>query len=168
MKYIIILISLVLSLNLTGCSLEPNNGSPKKFYSIQEIVDWVHNNISYTSDKENYGVDDYWASPEQTLSKRKGDCECQAILVLYLVYVNLGKKGSLVCLNPYTTADLIKLHIDDGHAIVKFGRMIADSTRGEYINEEEYKYDNFIDYEIFSYEKTMSIATGNHTRPYNN
>lgn len=36
---------------------------------------WVINNITYTEDKTEYGFDEYWAMPWQTLKRKKGDCE---------------------------------------------------------------------------------------------
>jgi len=39
----------------------------------------VNLSIKYTSDRQQYGVDDYWATPFQTLESGKGDCEDYAI-----------------------------------------------------------------------------------------
>jgi hypothetical protein len=64
------------------------------------IRDWVAYNIDYVLDEEQWGVDDYWQTPEETLSLRTGDCEDFAILLCTLlrayginenqVYVVLG------------------------------------------------------------------------------
>lgn len=41
---------------------------------------FVTTDITYTSDREQYGVADYWAAPAETILSRKGDCEDFAIL----------------------------------------------------------------------------------------
>jgi len=67
------------------------------------IRDWVTDNtdnIEYMSDEEQWGVDDYWQTPEEALSLGTGDCEDFGILLSSLlraygineehVYVALG------------------------------------------------------------------------------
>ena len=64
------------------------------------IRDWVAYNIDYIQDEEQWGVNDYWQTPEETLSLCTGDCEDFAILPCTLlrayginenqVYVALG------------------------------------------------------------------------------
>lgn len=67
---------------------------------FDDIRDWVAINIDYKSDEERWDVDDYWQTPEETLSYSTGDCEDFAILLCSLlraygidaerVYVALG------------------------------------------------------------------------------
>ena len=67
---------------------------------FDDIRDWVAININYKSDEEKWGVDDYWQTPEETLSYSSGDCEDFSILLCSLlraygidaerVYVALG------------------------------------------------------------------------------
>ncbi|MDX5592884.1 transglutaminase-like cysteine peptidase [Pseudovibrio sp. SPO723] len=40
----------------------------------------INATLSYTLDRQNWGVTDYWASPEEALTRRRGDCEDYAIL----------------------------------------------------------------------------------------
>ena len=55
-----------------------------------EIVNrFVHQNIRYRTDQRLYGVEDYWASPLETLGHGLGDCEDYAILQ----YVSLRLAG---------------------------------------------------------------------------
>jgi len=49
------------------------------------IRDWVAANVEYKSDEEQWGVDEYWQTPEETLSLRTGDCEDFAILLCTLL-----------------------------------------------------------------------------------
>ena len=44
------------------------------------IRDWVAANIEYKSDEEQWGVEEYWQTPEETLALYTGDCEDFAIL----------------------------------------------------------------------------------------
>jgi hypothetical protein len=64
------------------------------------IRDWVAANIEYKTDEEQWGADEYWQTPEETLYLRTGDCEDFAILLCTLlraygigeeqIYVALG------------------------------------------------------------------------------
>jgi predicted transglutaminase-like cysteine proteinase len=66
---------------------------------FDDIRDWVAINIDYMSDEKRWG-EDYWQTPEETLSYRTGDCEDYSILLCSLlrsygidaeqVYVALG------------------------------------------------------------------------------
>ncbi len=67
---------------------------------FDNIRDWVAINIDYMSDEERWGVEDYWQTPEETLSYTTGDCEDFSNLLCSLlraygidaerVYVALG------------------------------------------------------------------------------
>lgn len=55
-----------------------------------EIVNrFVHQHVRYRTDQRLYGVEDYWASPLETLGHGMGDCEDYAILQ----YVSLRHAG---------------------------------------------------------------------------
>jgi predicted transglutaminase-like cysteine proteinase len=49
------------------------------------IRNWVAANIEYKLDEEQWGVEEYWQTPEQTLTLRTGDCEDFAILLCTLL-----------------------------------------------------------------------------------
>lgn len=49
------------------------------------IRDWVAANIEYKTDEEQWGIEEYWQTPEETLSLRTGDCEDFAILLCTLL-----------------------------------------------------------------------------------
>jgi len=46
---------------------------------------WIKNNITYVSDKTDFGLDEFWSLPQETLFIRKGDCEDGAILMANLM-----------------------------------------------------------------------------------
>jgi hypothetical protein len=45
------------------------------------IRDWVAANIEYKTDEEQWGVDEYRQTPEETISLHTGDCEAFAVLL---------------------------------------------------------------------------------------
>ena len=60
-------------------------GLPSESDKVRSIHNWVSNNIRWSSDKEMYNVEDYWATPYETLKKERGDCEDIAILKYFLM-----------------------------------------------------------------------------------
>lgn len=54
-----------------------------EFTSLEEIRHVVHT-VPYQTDKNNYGISDYWARPDQFFSKG-GDCEDYAIASYVLI-----------------------------------------------------------------------------------
>lgn len=48
------------------------------------VRQWVEDNIEYVGDKELWDTVEYWATPEETLEKGRGDCEDGAILAYVL------------------------------------------------------------------------------------
>jgi hypothetical protein len=64
-------------------------GSPQGIGRWLELnVEWVDDNIHDTSE--------YWQSPDQTYQWRSGDCEDFAILMMYLIRLELGGWPELV------------------------------------------------------------------------
>lgn len=59
--------------------------------SLTEINTYVFYQIAYEKDREN-GHQEYWQSPETTLSRGTGDCDDKAILFAYFVYIEFGSK----------------------------------------------------------------------------
>lgn len=63
---------------LANTIVDENDTSDEKMYKIEQ---WVHDNIPYKFDMENYGTDEYWATPSETLRTGSGDCEDGAFLI---------------------------------------------------------------------------------------
>jgi len=64
--------------NLVATIVGKNDTQDQKAY---KIIEWVQKNINYNSDFSNYGRDEYWALPTQTIQKKSGDCEDGAFLI---------------------------------------------------------------------------------------
>ena len=79
-----------------------------------ECLKWVRKNVTYVSDKTNYGFDEYWAFAYQTLKRKKGDCEDGAILL-----ANVMLKAGI----PYYRVHLNAGSVNGGgHAYVSYCR----------------------------------------------
>ena len=52
---------------------------------VRTINSWVNQHIHFASDRAVYGVDDYWATATESLSRGRGDCEDYAIAKLELL-----------------------------------------------------------------------------------
>jgi transglutaminase-like putative cysteine protease len=57
----------------------------KKTGSMEAAYYWVSWNIRYMSDRDRWGVPDYWQLPSTTIRLGTGDCEDQAILLTSLI-----------------------------------------------------------------------------------
>jgi hypothetical protein len=94
------LIALVLILSLSGCGLldmltEQKVDTFPQVQTVKEAANWVRDHITYQTDMEQYGVSNYWATPEQTLESGMGDCEDQALIFLRIVHDSLGQDGEV-------------------------------------------------------------------------
>jgi hypothetical protein len=65
------------------------------FTSPLEIGQWLNRNVRYYGDEIHDKIE-YWQSPDQTYIWRAGDCEDFAVLMMYMLHVELGGWPSLV------------------------------------------------------------------------
>lgn len=56
---------------------------------IKVVNDFINKSIVYTEDRDNYHMNDYWASPTEALTRGYGDCEDYA-LAKYFTLKQLG------------------------------------------------------------------------------
>lgn len=56
---------------------------------LERVNHFINRSVSFVSDQQAWGADDYWATPAQTLSLGKGDCEDFAI-AKYFSLVRMG------------------------------------------------------------------------------
>lgn len=64
--------------------LNEARSAPNWRYQLNFVNRRVNELVRYELDQANYGRTDYWASPFETLDRRRGDCEDYAILKLWL------------------------------------------------------------------------------------
>lgn len=53
--------------------------------TLGRVNAWVNRQITYTEDRDLFGVDDMWAGARRTLKLRKGDCEDIALLKMQML-----------------------------------------------------------------------------------
>jgi predicted transglutaminase-like cysteine proteinase len=60
-------------------SLIEQGGALDERSKLKTVNDFINRSVSYGTDREIWGADEYWATPLQTLSRGRGDCEDFAI-----------------------------------------------------------------------------------------
>jgi predicted transglutaminase-like cysteine proteinase len=133
---------------ITGCQIVP--ADLPKVESIEEAVEWVHNNITYKTDMEVHGIDQWTQSSFETMRRRTGDCEDFNFLLRDILIDSLGINTSVAVLDdPGMATD---------HAVILFkdGR-VADSIVNVYCKDLG-RYNNLIEtnYHVIGY---MYVAT---------
>lgn len=53
--------------------------------SLQLVNDEINSRVEWLSDKVHWGVDDYWATPAETIGSAGGDCEDYSIAKYYML-----------------------------------------------------------------------------------
>jgi len=64
--------------------------------SVYDIQRWVTRNIAYEFDHKMWGVLDYWATPQETWERRKGDCDSQHIFISWAINKRFGHPAFLI------------------------------------------------------------------------
>jgi len=76
---------------------------------IAQAFEWVYSNIEYKTDA---GVD-YWQSTDETLARRTGDCEDQAILLASIIMALGGNaRVNIISEHAFPTAFVLKSGIE--------------------------------------------------------
>lgn len=70
-------------------SLLDNPSQDDERAQLERVNHFINRSVTFVSDQQAWGVDDYWATPAQTLSLGKGDCEDFAI-AKYFSLVRMG------------------------------------------------------------------------------
>lgn len=107
---------------------------------MSEINREANKKIIYTSDIENYNLVDYWATPEETISSGKGDCDDYAILKYFNALASGVDENSLslaYVLHDETEAHLVLEYYDN--------------------NEDPYIFDNLTD-EVLRLSKRKDLV----------
>jgi predicted transglutaminase-like cysteine proteinase len=98
-------------------------------YSALELIDDVNRHVNvvvgYQDDRVLYGVEDYWASPEETARRGAGDCEDIAIVKMWM----LAAFG--VAPSSMQVTVVRNTRTDGGHAVLKIAvgdtRLVLDN-----------------------------------------
>jgi len=69
--------------------LKQNAQDDDEHAQLQRVNDFINRSVTFVSDQQAWGVDDYWATPAQTLLLGQGDCEDFAI-AKYFSLVRMG------------------------------------------------------------------------------
>ena len=100
----------------------------------------VNAHIVYKRDAENYGVVDYWATPQEILDRRSGDCEDYAILKMALLReLGVAESDMAIVVLRDETKNLfhavLALRTNTGHLILDNMRdvILADSALPHYL-----------------------------------
>lgn len=81
---------------------------------VRRILSWVHGNLTYVGDMAQYGMTEYWASPEEIIINMKDDCDGGAALI----YGKCIHEG----VNPDRLYFIGGKVVGGGHAYVTFKR----------------------------------------------
>lgn len=82
----------------------------KEEKEIIEKVNDFFNNLEYSSDKDTYNLNDYWATPFEFLARDEGDCEDYAI-AKYLLLKHLGISSNKMYLTYVNVVDYNASHM---------------------------------------------------------
>lgn len=119
--------------------------SQHQIYNLKDYLHWIKNNLTYSTDT----VRDSWASPEETISRKSGDCEDLAFLhaeVLRelgyesrVLAFSKGKDGHVFCVfrknGNYQIIDNLNYFQTTTNSLEALARFIAANGHGEYLLE---------------------------------
>jgi predicted transglutaminase-like cysteine proteinase len=91
-------------------SLIEQSGGLDERSKLQAINDFINRSVSYATDSQIWGVDDYWATPLETLSLGRGDCEDFAI-GKYFSLVQMGVPSEKLRLTFVKALSLNQAHM---------------------------------------------------------
>jgi predicted transglutaminase-like cysteine proteinase len=149
---------------LTACVSSPidkdwttNYHIKNSFKTLKDVNTYV-NSYPYRDDSDNYGISDYWATPEEFFSNQSGDCEDYAVAKYYLMKRdNLIPKGASV--------QFIHVYVPDrneGHMVLRVGDTIYDNVYKTPIKFDstvfELSYDFIRAYEVEEYFQIIGKA----------
>jgi len=143
------LIVLFLVIFVTSCSFDYAFCIPE-IDSIEETFEWVSLNVTSKADES-----EYWQTPDETMELLTGDCEDQAILLMYLIYKNTGIKSEMCIVHGKT-----KGKIDVFHAVMKCENVFYDCparSQGD-LDYLILRWDSYTVLYYLSYTSTMRLA----------
>ncbi|WP_068310108.1 transglutaminase-like cysteine peptidase [Polycladidibacter hongkongensis] len=100
----------------SAVQLDPHQFGPV----LARVNQMVNRQLTYASDEEVWGQADYWASPDETLAKGKGDCEDYAILKYWSLAALGFDRGAMQVVAVYDRS------VEDYHAVLHVKLFGAD------------------------------------------
>ena len=76
-------------------NLIDNGAQDDERAKVERVNHFINRAVRFVSDQQAWGVDDYWATPTQTLSRGQGDCEDFAI-AKYFSLVRMGVPSEML------------------------------------------------------------------------
>jgi predicted transglutaminase-like cysteine proteinase len=77
---------------------------------LEAVNDFINRSVQFGTDRDIWGVDEYWATPVQTLSRGRGDCEDFAI-GKYFTLVRMGVPSEKLRLTFVKALSLNQAHM---------------------------------------------------------
>ncbi len=149
-----ILIGVLVILGFSSCA-QNIPGAPY-FQDVDEVFEWVVENIEYTQDNE-----DIWQTPEQTYELRSGHCADMGLLEMYFLN-EMGIESEMLW--------IVFVHSITGeaHALIRVEGEYAprNSTSNAFVVQE---YNGCVHYEIIkvtTYEESLELAIANRSIEY--
>lgn len=102
--------------------------------SPHDLGAFLKTNFKFVEDRQQFGLEDYWQSPEEFLSRRAGDCEDFALLSQSLL-TRLGLKAFVVSLYGENYAHTVTVFIDEQGLFNVVNQEKVHSYRTETIEE---------------------------------
>lgn len=149
---------------LSSCSIIDTSIIPR-FNSVEEANVWVHDYVTYTNDNQS-GYESYWYSPKQVIDSRKGDCEDEVNLLLYICYNQFGFAGEHKIIEenkPYIDQSGVLIYTDktiSNHSIAKINGKYYDPTAG--LTKWQSWYIKIV--QSYTYGESMTLAETNYHR----
>lgn len=121
------------------------------------ILKFVQQNIKYVKDKDQYGKEEYWVLPVNTLAKKAGDCEDSAFLCACLMHhcgldvINVNMVGHMTCAvavpafgKKYTLNNTKYYRAETTNAFIQYvGVNLGTDTKLELLTKPEIPTDEF-------------------------
>lgn len=124
--------------------------------SFREINAQVNNSFLYVSDKDNFGIEDYWQTPLEFRENASGDCEDFVAYKAYLLIRKLGyseRRLSFMYLEHVLKEPHLVLIVDN--------RWILDNNNNFVLSKNEYlKETGYINKLIFDYDAFLNYQRG--------
>lgn len=132
MKYFLILCSVFVLLSCEFPVVEEEIPPPAlTLSSFSEVRGWINSNAVYMPDRANYGVTEYWATPDEFIIHGGGDCEDYVIFAMYYLY-RLGYSVEFVGVKTFTGLN---------HALISVNGILYEAQGLFPVSQDYYLYE---------------------------